>query len=619
MIAQISIKNDFVNIQNEKLDFSHTGVYILKGKNGAGKTSILENIVFGNPDVAFKNKKQEELYKVDRQKVITYIEQNPQVNNCTVKDYIYRCNDSVNVEEMERLIKLFKLEDISLSKKVNQLSGGEIIKLNIISGLLKETPYILMDEPTNNMDNESVRQFVSILNEIKHDKTIVLVTHDPRCVIEDAVNTEINDSKIKMDELKDKKQNMNECPDIKKPGFKLVLFQLKKRMSVLTTIFMTALFLFLFFINYDIMKYWYSLEELPNKKDLIVSYNVDLVYGELNKTYARSAGIEVDEERFNSFIRYDDLDELYSDDKIKRIVVSDEKYIGELAETIDRDKLDDSLHILSLPDDVVSEFGDVINLGVDIRYLKEGTLPREGQREVAVSTNILKKYFNYTDSDLTDVIGKKINLENVEYTITGVSYFDICIVSYTDDSQYGFFTFMPKKYEKNIEAIKKYLEDIDAALLNEPGNIFVYTEDNCEQKVLNGLIKKYPANNYTSYQFTKGFKNEYNSILNVFFIIGNLAVSVIIAVLLCIFYLKKQKLYAVEMRNLNVYYATKNLANRYFLISQIIQILFSLIVLLVIEVIFALKFKPLFGYMAMDFILLSLPSLLVFIEREKVA
>jgi lipoprotein-releasing system ATP-binding protein len=67
-----------------------------------------------------------------------------------------------------------------LHHKPNQLSGGERQRVAIARALMNEPRILFADEPTGNLDYETGRQIMSVLEKLHREKsqTIVMVTHD---------------------------------------------------------------------------------------------------------------------------------------------------------------------------------------------------------------------------------------------------------------------------------------------------------------------------------------------------------------------------------------------------------------------------------------------------------
>ncbi len=66
-----------------------------------------------------------------------------------------------------------------LSKKPNQMSGGQMQRVAIARALVNDPEIILADEPTGALDSETSLQIMEILKEISKNKLIIMVTHNP--------------------------------------------------------------------------------------------------------------------------------------------------------------------------------------------------------------------------------------------------------------------------------------------------------------------------------------------------------------------------------------------------------------------------------------------------------
>ena len=164
-------------------------IYGLRGPNGTGKTTLLNALVG-----LFSGEVSGHIYydgistdQLDmpalRRKKISYIEQTPVLLNMSVRDYLHfgiEQNQTVS-ENQEHLLKVWDI-DYLLDKEMNEngsnFSGGEKQKLALVRALSKESSLILLDEPTSALDKSSTAKLIDLLQDMKSQAIIIVVSHD---------------------------------------------------------------------------------------------------------------------------------------------------------------------------------------------------------------------------------------------------------------------------------------------------------------------------------------------------------------------------------------------------------------------------------------------------------
>ena len=164
-------------------------IYGLRGPNGTGKTTLLNALVG-----LFSGEVSGHIYydgistdQLDmpalRRKKISYIEQAPVLLNMSVRDYLHfgiEQNHAVS-ENQEQLLKVWDI-DYLLDKEMNEngsnFSGGEKQKLALVRALSKESSLILLDEPTSALDKSSTAKLIDLLQDMKSQAIIIVVSHD---------------------------------------------------------------------------------------------------------------------------------------------------------------------------------------------------------------------------------------------------------------------------------------------------------------------------------------------------------------------------------------------------------------------------------------------------------
>ncbi|MBV7439884.1 ATP-binding cassette domain-containing protein [Weeksellaceae bacterium TAE3-ERU29] len=178
-IKNISVKYDKLQVLKNlsfNVDNENNIVGIL-GKNGAGKTTLF-NAIFG--DLDFSGEILWDKKKLKRDDV-SYIEtQNYFYPFITGKEYLNYFGEEKQIEKYGELFKL------PLKSYVNNYSTGMKKKLALLSMLLLDKPIIVLDEPFNGLDFESVHLLYDIIKKMKDKGKIVLISSH---IIETLFNT----------------------------------------------------------------------------------------------------------------------------------------------------------------------------------------------------------------------------------------------------------------------------------------------------------------------------------------------------------------------------------------------------------------------------------------------
>lgn len=175
---------------NLKLDI---GEFVaITGESGSGKSTLLnvisgldtyeegEMYITGKETSHYSDKDFEDF----RRKYIGNIFQTFNlVNSYTVYqniELVLLLNGYKKQKIKKQVLELIKKVDLYKFKntKVSKLSGGQKQRVAIARALAKETPIIIADEPTGNLDKESAESTIKLLSEIAKDKLVVVVTHN---------------------------------------------------------------------------------------------------------------------------------------------------------------------------------------------------------------------------------------------------------------------------------------------------------------------------------------------------------------------------------------------------------------------------------------------------------
>lgn len=189
-------------LNNINLNVPPGSITHIEGKNGSGKTSLLKCITGIYPE--FEGEISIQNHQVSSTTIRNYaplisffIDRNFSYPFLSVKDnleiFSYYNNVSAFSPDLNKLIEDFGLSEI-VDKKVSKISAGYKQKLEIVIALLNEGKYVLLDEPTVNLDKHSAEVLYNYVLKTaeKQEKAYLIVSHN------DTRLTEIASQKISL-------------------------------------------------------------------------------------------------------------------------------------------------------------------------------------------------------------------------------------------------------------------------------------------------------------------------------------------------------------------------------------------------------------------------------------
>lgn len=163
----------------------------LCGKSGSGKSTLIKllmrfwDVEHGEIKISGKNVKN--IKTSSLRDVECSMSQDTFIFNDTLKNNIKIAKLDANDEEIEHACKKAAIHEFidSLPDKYDtiagelgeKISGGERQRIGLARIFLNDAPFILLDEPTSNLDNLNEGQILLSLNNQRKNKTIFLVSH----------------------------------------------------------------------------------------------------------------------------------------------------------------------------------------------------------------------------------------------------------------------------------------------------------------------------------------------------------------------------------------------------------------------------------------------------------
>ena len=163
------------------------------GANGAGKSTLFRcNLGFLRPEgeILLRGRPVRSLTQRELSREIAYIPQSAEpIFNYTVLDTVLMGTTGTlqlaqrpgkaQLEAAHRALD--QLEIAHLAKRgCSQVSGGERQRLGVARAFLHDAPFILLDEPTSNLDLRNQHDTLSMVSEIAKEKgiSVLMAIHD---------------------------------------------------------------------------------------------------------------------------------------------------------------------------------------------------------------------------------------------------------------------------------------------------------------------------------------------------------------------------------------------------------------------------------------------------------
>lgn len=174
--------------------FTRGHCYIVTGNNGKGKSTLID-IIIGlhleqtNKSIKFNNINSFSInLKKLRKDLLAYSEQDTYLIEDTILNNILLDSTDYDHSKLNELIEYFNFKEkikalpqglnTILYQNVINLSGGEKRKISLIRTFLKDSDLIILDEPTNDLDNNTKEKLITYIKKCIPNKIIIIITHD---------------------------------------------------------------------------------------------------------------------------------------------------------------------------------------------------------------------------------------------------------------------------------------------------------------------------------------------------------------------------------------------------------------------------------------------------------
>lgn len=165
----------------------HIGII---GKTGCGKSTLLSLVnrtwEASSGNIYFNDTPINQLDEKTLRQAIAMVPQVITIFSETLRQNLLIGNPNATDQQLIEVLHQVELDKLltteqGLNMLIGQggrtLSGGEIRRIGIARALLHNSPLILMDEPTESLDQRTEQQIIQLIKQTCKGKTLIMVTH----------------------------------------------------------------------------------------------------------------------------------------------------------------------------------------------------------------------------------------------------------------------------------------------------------------------------------------------------------------------------------------------------------------------------------------------------------
>lgn len=184
-------ENDALQMDGDTLALQRSERVRLMGHIGSGK-STLATLALGLYDyhqgsIRLDGREVRSMSRTDIARMVTYVPQGPQLLNRTIlanlmlgakrSEQSVRCKIENLKHELGDDLAFLDLDKV-VGKGGKKLSGGQRAMVCLLRAMVNETPIIICDEITANLDHDIKQSVLKLIEKVSENKLLVFITHD---------------------------------------------------------------------------------------------------------------------------------------------------------------------------------------------------------------------------------------------------------------------------------------------------------------------------------------------------------------------------------------------------------------------------------------------------------
>lgn len=191
-IDNVSFKyDDELVLKDINLKIKKDSILAIKGKSGSGKSTLLRLLMrfweVCDGQILISDQNINKINTEDLRKNESFVTQETHLFHDSIKNNLKIAKLDASDEEIIKACKKASIHDFimtlpkgydtEIKELGDSLSGGERQRLGLARAFLHDAPYMLLDEPTSNLDSLNEAMILKSIHDERKDKTVILVSH----------------------------------------------------------------------------------------------------------------------------------------------------------------------------------------------------------------------------------------------------------------------------------------------------------------------------------------------------------------------------------------------------------------------------------------------------------
>ncbi|MGZ4055997.1 MAG: ABC transporter ATP-binding protein [Bacteroidia bacterium] len=172
-------------------EFTNENNYVILGSNGSGKSTLLQviagNLISSEGRIQYQvsgiRNQGGENNIIEEEKIFSYLsfaspylelfEEFTLVESIEFQAKFKPFAKNLSTKEIVELIQLEKSKD----KQLKYYSSGMKQRVRLALAILADTPLLLLDEPTSNLDKKAIDWYQKLVNDFSQDRLIIVASN----------------------------------------------------------------------------------------------------------------------------------------------------------------------------------------------------------------------------------------------------------------------------------------------------------------------------------------------------------------------------------------------------------------------------------------------------------